>query len=158
MDEPEGCVSPKKVEREREREMIEKGGLTVFRCGANEANRSRNDATDQQFVVEDRRSTLLVWVNLHVLLSKTLSPVVSALPQLPPWLFGLGEEQIRSFRPVWPRRFDRFEIRMRVPLDSLLLGEALFLTRGVLLALLFVAEIRGHGFRGQDIQNEGRRW
>lgn len=59
--------------------MFEIFWLTVFRACANEANRSWNYPADQQFVVEDCWSALLVWVYLHVLLLKRFSAVVGAL-------------------------------------------------------------------------------
>ena len=50
----------------------------------------------------------------------------------------------RSFRPVWPRRFDLVEIWMWVPFDRLLLIEALFVSSRVLVALLSIAKVGGH--------------
>lgn len=76
---------------------------------------------------------------------KAFSSVVGALTELPPRLFCLGEVPFRFFRPVWPGRFDLGEIWVWVPLDMLLLVEALFVTGRVLLALLFIAEVGGHG-------------
>ena len=67
--------------RQREEGRLDVRGrqLTVFRSRANEANRSWDDATNQQLVVEDCWSTFLVRIYLHMLLLEAFSAVVGAL-------------------------------------------------------------------------------
>ena len=67
--------------RQREEGRLDVRGrrLTVFRSRANEANRSWDDATDQQLVVEDCWSTFLVRIYLHMLFLEAFSAVVGAL-------------------------------------------------------------------------------
>ena len=60
-------------------------------------------------------------------------------------------------RPVGPRGFDFVEVGMWVPLDGLFLVEALLVAGRVLLALLFVAEIGGHGGVVECAVEEGPR-
>ena len=82
-----------------------------------------------------------------MLLFKAFAPVVGALTELPARLFRLGEVPFRSFRPVRPGCFDLVEVWVRVPVDELLLGAALFVARRVFLALLVIAEVRvWHGW------------
>ena len=50
-----------------------------MRLSTDEADWSWSDPADQQLVVEDGRSALLVWIYLHVLLSKTFATVVGTM-------------------------------------------------------------------------------
>ena len=78
------------------------GRAPILRPRANEADRTWDDARDQELVVEDCRPTLLVRVYLDMLFLQALPVVVPTLAEFPIGVLGLGEVEGALFFPVRP--------------------------------------------------------